>query len=70
MDSIKLFVRKIKACKGRDFTSLLKPFAIVPGYCITIRICDSLLQTQLLGYLLLSGLLHVLEGILRHLQGT
>ena len=27
IDSIKLFVRKIKACKGRDFTSLLKPFA-------------------------------------------
>ena len=27
LDSIKLFVRKIKACKGRDFTSLLKPFA-------------------------------------------
>ena len=27
LDSIKLFFRKIKACKGRDFTSLLKPFA-------------------------------------------
>ena len=27
LDSIKLFVRKIKACKGRDFTSLLKRFA-------------------------------------------
>ena len=27
LDSIKLFVRKIKACKRRDFTSLLEPFA-------------------------------------------
>ena len=43
---------------------------IVPGFCITISICDSLLQTQLLRFLLLSGLLHVLEGILRYFQGT
>ena len=27
LDSIKLFVRKIKACKGRHFTSLLEPLA-------------------------------------------
>ena len=27
IDSRKLFVRKIKACKGRDFTSFLEPFA-------------------------------------------
>ena len=43
---------------------------IVPGFCITISIRDSLLQTQLLRFLLLFGLLHVLERILRYFQGT
>ena len=60
-------LRRAKAATSLPFLNLLP---IVPGFCNTISICDSLLQTQLLLYLLLSGLLHVLEGIVRHFQGT
>ena len=62
------FVSVVERLDSAKAASLLPFFYLLPivaGLCITISICDSLLQTKLLWYLLLSGLLHVLEGILR-----
>ena len=58
-------VERLDSAKAASLLPFFYLLPILPGFCITISICDSLLQTKLLWYLLLSGLLHVLEGILR-----
>ena len=70
LDSINCSFGRLQRANAAISLSFLNLLPIMPGFCIAISICDSLLQTQLLWYLLLSGLLHVLEGILGHFQGT
>ena len=58
-------VERLDSAKAASLLPFFYLLPILPGFCITISICDSLLQTKLFWYLLLSALLHVLEGILR-----